>query len=325
MALSHAFNADKQKYLVALNLSGTNSAEPPNTTDSPYAPPTAKKAKTMPEAAPEAKVFNRWGLDNDDLPHKRSQQNNQNPRQNQRHDQRQQNPRNQQQNPRNQKQQHTPNPQACWFCLSSPQVETHLVASIGNDVYLALPKGNLVPDHVLIIPIEHHPAIALLPDSTHVEVDKYKDAMLKYFGKKGMSMLVFERNLPTKGTLHGHLQIIPVPNALITKALPQLRSEATALSIPFTEFPHDKSLKEIVGPSPYFAVEIYSAGTKTVLVHMPSEGSKSVPLQFGREWAAKLLGCPERVDWKQCAVSKKEEEAMVSAFKKEFEKFDPSA
>jgi len=198
------------------------------------------------------------------------------------------------------------------------------VASVGDDVYLALPKGWLVPDHVLIIPIEHHPAIAALSASALAEVEKYKSALLKYFAKKDMSMVVFERNLPTKGTLHGHLQIVPVPQALIAKALPQLQSEASALSIPFTEFPGDKSLQEIAGPSPYFAVEIYSPGTKHLLVHMPSEGSRPVPVQFGREWAAKLLGCPERVDWKQCAASKKEEEGFVSAFKKHFEAFDPS-
>jgi Protein similar to CwfJ C-terminus 2 len=57
---------------------------------------------------------------------------------------------------------------------------------------------------------------------------------------------------------------------------------------------------------------------------MPSESSRQVPLQFGREWVAKLLGCPERVDWKQCAVGKKEEEKLVENFVKHFREFDPS-
>nr|KAG5702915.1 hypothetical protein BaRGS_034688 [Batillaria attramentaria] len=44
----------------------------------------------------------------------------------------------------------------CWFCLGSPQVEKHLVVSVGTLTYLALAKGGLVADHVLILPIQHH-------------------------------------------------------------------------------------------------------------------------------------------------------------------------
>lgn len=43
----------------------------------------------------------------------------------------------------------------CWFCLDNDQVEDHLVISIGDESYLALPKGGLVPDHLLIISLDH--------------------------------------------------------------------------------------------------------------------------------------------------------------------------
>lgn len=29
----------------------------------------------------------------------------------------------------------------CWFCLSSPKVEKHLVVAVGDHAYLALAKG----------------------------------------------------------------------------------------------------------------------------------------------------------------------------------------
>lgn len=45
---------------------------------------------------------------------------------------------------------------SCWFCLSSPSVEKHLVISVGTHCYLALAKGPLNPYHVLILPIAHH-------------------------------------------------------------------------------------------------------------------------------------------------------------------------
>lgn len=43
----------------------------------------------------------------------------------------------------------------CWFCLASPDVEKHLIASIGDFCYLALPKGGLVPEHCMVVPIDH--------------------------------------------------------------------------------------------------------------------------------------------------------------------------
>ncbi len=44
----------------------------------------------------------------------------------------------------------------CWFCLSGSDVEKHLVVSVGDHAYLALPKGGLTTGHVLILPIAHH-------------------------------------------------------------------------------------------------------------------------------------------------------------------------
>ena len=53
----------------------------------------------------------------------------------------------------------------CWFCLSNPQVTKHLIASIGSETYLTLPKGQLIDTsdaescrvpgggHCLIIPV----------------------------------------------------------------------------------------------------------------------------------------------------------------------------
>jgi diadenosine tetraphosphate (Ap4A) HIT family hydrolase len=44
----------------------------------------------------------------------------------------------------------------CWFCMASAEFEEHLVVVIGDECYIAMPKGGLVPDHTLIIPIAHH-------------------------------------------------------------------------------------------------------------------------------------------------------------------------
>jgi RNA recognition motif-containing protein len=41
----------------------------------------------------------------------------------------------------------------CWFCLASAQVKVHLIVSVGQFSYLALPRGGMSANHVLIAPI----------------------------------------------------------------------------------------------------------------------------------------------------------------------------
>jgi hypothetical protein len=36
-------------------------------------------------------------------------------------------------------------PDDCWFCLATPNVATHLIVSIGEELYFTLAKGALVP------------------------------------------------------------------------------------------------------------------------------------------------------------------------------------
>lgn len=52
----------------------------------------------------------------------------------------------------------------CWFCLGSPEVEKHLVVSVGTSVYLALAKGGLNEQHVLILPIGHFQSLVTCSD-----------------------------------------------------------------------------------------------------------------------------------------------------------------
>jgi hypothetical protein len=39
--------------------------------------------------------------------------------------------------------------------------------------YLALAKGGLVPDHVLILPVGHHQSLSTLPNEVEEEIEKY--------------------------------------------------------------------------------------------------------------------------------------------------------
>jgi hypothetical protein len=48
-----------------------------------------------------------------------------------------------------------------------------------------------------------------------------------------------------------------------------------------------------------------------------------IPVQFGREVLAGVLGHPERAFWKACEVSQEKEADATEAFKHVFSSFDP--
>jgi diadenosine tetraphosphate (Ap4A) HIT family hydrolase len=101
---------------------------------------------------------------------------------------------------------------SCWFCLSSPHVDTNLIASIGEECYCALDKGQINADHVLLVPIEHYPSIVTLPPAAHQELQQYISALRACFASKGKAFVGFERHLALrqKGGNHCHLNACSV-------------------------------------------------------------------------------------------------------------------
>lgn len=69
----------------------------------------------------------------------------------------------------------------CWFCLSSPSVEKHLVITIGDSFYLALAKGPINQYHVLILSVTHIQSVALLSEDDFAELEKFKSALRQFF------------------------------------------------------------------------------------------------------------------------------------------------
>lgn len=123
---------------------------------------------------------------------------------------------------------HSGPPPDCWFCLASPSVEKHLVVAIGEETYLALPKGGVSDTHALIIPINHHDSLAAAPVAVQMEVRRFLNALASYYASKGLWLLAFERVLHRAGRndvpLHTHMQVIGLPPDAAAKA------EATFIS-----------------------------------------------------------------------------------------------
>ena len=62
--------------------------------------------------------------------------------------------------------------EGCWFCLSNPSADVDLVASVGEESYLALDKGAITDLHTLLLPVEHYASMLALPASTWAEMER---------------------------------------------------------------------------------------------------------------------------------------------------------
>ncbi|RDL34786.1 Uncharacterized protein BP5553_07914 [Venustampulla echinocandica] len=241
-----------------------------------------------------------------------------------------------------------PGPDQCYFCLSNPNLATHLVASIGDDAYLTIAKGPLTtsetnaslgtdfPAHMLIIPLTHTPTLASIPEEddsrtkTYAEMNRYKDALQSMVAKRSSNKLGAVTYEISKGNgVHVHWQFLPMPVDLINKGLVEaaFRVEAENLQYPAFEV-RDPELGQNEGD--FFRVWIWTPANEddpeskpsTKCLTLPFDHTVRFTIQFGRIVLAKLLGLPKREQWKDCGQTEDEEKRDVEAFKKAFQEFD---
>ncbi|ORY54261.1 CwfJ C-terminus 1-domain-containing protein-like protein [Leucosporidium creatinivorum] len=235
-------------------------------------------------------------------------------------------------------------PDECWFCLSNPRVTKHLIASIGSETYLTLPKGQLcvtgaegptpaspVPGggHVLIIPIAHYPTLLSIPSESSppilAEVEAYKEALRKCYDEFGADLVAFEvGRLGGKGG-HAHVQVCPLPRSLSPLASSHFIDAGAKGGLTFSDDPAVlssllESSKAGTLQDDYWRIDLPDEKVLCAVV----EKGKRYDLGFGRTALASLLNTLDRADWKACTQTDAEEKADTQRFKKAFAKWDPS-
>ena len=248
ISLASSNSESKAKWLYAFSLDPKASVPtslPPGTTASPLN--TAQK-RVRSDHAPNSEPFARFasnGSSHNVRPHKRRR--NQPP----------------------------PGPGECFFCLSNPNLSTHLIASIASDSYLTTAKGPLtlsstypglqIPCHILLIPLTHAPTLAAAPDpvtqsSTYAELQRYRGALnsmleAKAAGRLGSVTWEVSRN---RG-IHFHWQFLPIPVETIEQGLVEaaFRVEAENENYPSLQ---TRDIGNGVGEGEYFRVWIWQPG-----------------------------------------------------------------
>ena len=202
---------------------------------------------------------------------------------------------------------------ACWFCLSSPDVEKHLVVHIQTATYLALAKGGLHRDHVLVLPISHIAAANEAPGEVLEEIAKYKFMLKAYFKSKGFGIVLYERNFKSN---HLQIQAVPVPEHLSVDILKAVFVEhCKEAGFDFIDLTAGTTLSGLVGPGyPYLHVE-FSDGSS--ILHNIRQ---KFDIHFARRILCdeRILNQPDNVDWKKCVVSRQEETELAKSFRQLF-------
>eukprot|EP00808_Paulinella_micropora_P000970 g79670.t1 len=212
-----------------------------------------------------------------------------------------------------------PSKQDCWFCMSSPKLAAQLIVSVGNYVYLALDKGPMVPDHVLICPVTHIPSTVAMEPHDLQEVQRYKRALRDYCKKKGLVAFFIERNIPTRYVAHAIIQCIPVPEALVPADCAQwFADEALANGIDLLRLPAQADVTREAGGVPFLHIELPD---QSHLLHLAHQKKKGL-FNFGRQVMALMIKDAKKADWRECQLSEEQEGQYAERFKDGFEPFD---
>nr|CAI5818197.1 unnamed protein product [Callosobruchus analis] len=111
----------------------------------------------------------------------------------------------------------TKNLENCSKCIQSEKMQKHLMVSMGETVYLALPAHEpLSPDHCLIIPIRHVPCSTQLDENEWAEICDMQKTIIKMFRLQKKEVVYFESAKQINRFPHMCIQCVPLPDGEMT-------------------------------------------------------------------------------------------------------------
>ncbi|KAL9921226.1 CWF19-like protein 1 homolog [Glossina fuscipes fuscipes] len=204
----------------------------------------------------------------------------------------------------------------CWFCLSCPDVEKHLIITIGEHFYLALAKGPVNDYHILILSITHIPAASQITnDEEWEELLKFKDALRKFFKDQQQVVCFTERNYKSS---HLQFNCFGIDAGYSWKISHAFEDKAEEFELKFENLKDLNSPQMLPSQGPYFVAEL---SDDTILI---TRQMKHFPLHFARDvfCSPNLLNCEEKTDWRDCKLEKAREVELVQNFREKFSKYD---
>ncbi|KAG6234866.1 hypothetical protein E4U25_005512 [Claviceps purpurea] len=236
----------KAMYAFALNKSDVN--VPPGVTNSPF------HVKKRPRHDDNDQGFRRFGHDHNDRHGRHNKRRRAEP---------------------------PPGPEQCYFCLSNPNIASHMCCSIGDEAYITTAKGPLptsstfadqslhFPAHFIIIPLPHAPTIPSMgsitdPTSdavrTHTEMTRFREALQAMISTKSSRKLgAVTWEISRDRNVHIMWQLIALQAATIQNGLAEAAFRVEAENQKYPAFQaKELSLQEQASFGDYFRVWLWA-------------------------------------------------------------------
>lgn len=235
-------------------------------------------------------------------------------------------------------------PESCFFCLSNPNVEKHMIVSIGKTAYLTTAKGPLpkptkdmpFPCHAIIIPIDHvstlrSPGDNVVENETYLEMDRFRQSVVAALAEKYPHYVLISFEINREDNVHLHVQLLPIHSSLLDTFERELETK-TALNnekfqrnqnLKFDKYTSDSDpqLLDTINNYDHIVFHVFSS-PKTIYAARLTDPTKMVDLQFPRRVLAATLKCPKRARWDKCKQNKIQETADCGDYKSFFESHD---
>jgi len=204
-----------------------------------------------------------------------------------------------------------------------------MIVSVGKYFYVALAKGGLTEDHVIIVSIRHSIQSTIYLDSSQkMELNNWKEAFHAYFGTKGLVPVFYEHFIPRERGHHFHIQVVPVPKSVsiddVSDAFRRAGNRVNVRNrIRWKFLSNYDDIKQIVGSEePYLGLELpgYNNYNNNTMV---ARLEQKTPASLGRAGCSDLLQCPHLEDWKSCIQPNQVETKLTLDFRNNFQMFDP--
>lgn len=230
-------------------------------------------------------------------------------------------------------------PSECYFCLSNPKLEAHMIISIGSHSYMTIAKGPLLrpnktrdfSGHAIIIPIDHGPVLPgpLSDSEAYKEMGHFQTSLAKAFLSNLYATVFYEISRPEN--VHFHMQMVPVTLEDAQSTFERALADRTKVNneryernaqLSFAQYENDdEKLTEILDGGNYLK---FSVHLQDKVVHYVAQlsGPKSLDLQFPRRVMAFHLRSPKRIYWEKCRQTVTQETTDCEKFKRFFKSYD---